>query len=629
MKNVFNFLNFNSKIKFFSQNRSLLATKEQSLADLNPYFIPLISQYNDVKELCKPKDRFHTYRTRSCANIRDRIKIESPAYEDELIGTKKAMPKVATDIDEYYQAEIYHERSRTKYRFQPKTEIIKLRELIRKKMDVYWMKEKMVLDQVNAIKQEHAMEQIKSQIKEYDEFLDAYKDKNYNHSVKMIHEVKNYYQETDRLRKTFEVLKTQIEPLNMSIFLLGNEFIRLTILKKFQYLVKPTEWRLEHDYMHRTETGELENTRDCIVYRDISNLWNRDNATVHTIKNFIENVYLKIEHEKICLFENGEAFLKAAVHKLRAKSFRFLLQFHLIAHKASDTAKQFTIVDEKNRLLLNHWTSLAKILSEKRVFMEGRRKAMEQSVMNIIAKPLEQSFSAEKLHNLRGLCKVLFKKIVLKTGDSSVGYSPVEEIAEVEEKVFKILKQLDQIPFERIRAIEEEIRMERKKKLIQAERAHKIELTLQHRITQLRRCLEKPPKKEKREGKLPISVLPKKPPKIPIKKPLLTPIEEDYVRAFTELGADGEIKFDKNAKIMIDRIRNESIPFYLDHLLDTLGFKVPKETPEDAERILFDEAKNFKYKDVLPNVRDKVKLWEKQSEAVKQENIRKTPYLYE
>lgn len=596
------------------------------------YFIPDICQYNFVKEMCKPKDKFHTYRTRSCANIRERIKVELPAYEDELIGTDKfkSVSKLATDIDDYYQAELYHERSRTQYRFQPRTEITKLRETLREKMDIYWIKERMVLDEVNEINRQVLMEKIESQALEFSKFLDDYKDESLNQTTKKTKQLKGCYEQTDRLRETLVELKVKLEPLQTSISVLGGEFIRLMTLKKFQYLLKPTEWRLKHDFIHRTPNKDLENPQDSINNRAIANLWNRNNATVNSIIDFIENVYLKNEHRMIRAFEDGEGLIRAT-QELQAKSCRSLLQFHLAAHASCDAEQEFTVLEDRKNSLINHWTHLVKVLSKKRVFMESRMKLMEQAALKVTDKPLEESVSAKQLHYLRGICRLAFQDIVLKNGDPSLAksYSSTEKIAEVEKKVFDILSKLDKIPRDKIDEIEMQIRKERKKKMLQAERAYKIELGIQNRIVQLQRCLQKPPKKEKHLGRLPMSVLPKKPSKIKIPKPLLTPIEEEYIRAFTELGENKAVKFDENAKRMIDRIKNESTPFYVDHLLDTLGYKLPKLSEVEAEKIFLDEAKNFKFKDVLPSVRNKVKMWEDQSEAVKQANIRKTPYLYE
>lgn len=610
----------------------MVTTREVPLLDLQPFVIPHISQYKLIKDLCKPKDKFHTYRTRSCANIRERNHIKSPDYENELIGTEefRMVSQVATDIDEYYQSEIYHERSRTKFRFQPITEIIKLRETLRKKMDIFWIKERMILDEQKAVKLEAMLKLIDIEIKVYDGFVDDYKKKIYVHATKTMHKVKSFYDETDRLQKLYQELKNNSEPLKMKIFLLGNEFVRLTVLQKFQYLLKSYEWRLINDRIHRTPVGQLEKYKDSITNRETAFLWKRENVTVYTIKDFIVTDYLPNEPKLITIFSSGGDILEA-FQLLRSKSYLSLLQFHLTAHTLTETEEEFIILEEKNNAYSNNLERLVQSLDKKRVFMKARSEEIQLLTLKMLDKPLEESVAAKKLRSLRGICELGYQKIILKNGDTSKSkYFPsTEKICEVEKKILNLFDALDEIPQEVISELEKEERNKRKRKLLLAKRAYKIELDVQNRVAQFQRCLTKPPKKIKREGKLPISVLPKKPSKIKIKKPLLTQIEEEYIRAFTELGDDSEVKFDKHAKLMIDRIQNESIPFYVDHLLQTIGIEVSKETNEATERILQDEAKNFKYKDILPSVRSQVKRWQIQSETTKKENIRKTPYLYQ
>lgn len=596
--------------------------------ELEPYFVPHIGQFNQVRELCKPKDRFHTFKTRSNANIRERIKIDSEPPGDELIDGKRCM--MATGIDEFYQVEFYHERSRSCFRFKPITEIVKLRETFRKKMDINWMKERMALDKIETLKQESIIEKTKLQMEKYEKFLSDYKEKSYHESMKAMKAVKVFYYETDQLKKRRDELVDSIDPLKMRIFYLGNAFVHLTILQKFQYLLKPSEWRLQHDHIHRTPEGSLESFKDSIANRETAQLWNRDSVSVFTIKDFILNDYLKCNRKPIEIFETGAA-LVAAYRELHSKSYRTLRQFHSFAQALADTEKDFMITSEKNDFAITNLNRLAQSLGKKRVFMEQRAKEIASMARRAREKPLADSFSSETLRSMRGICDNMFKHTVLRNGDASLinTYTAVEKTAEVEKKVLRLLEVLDKIPRDLSRQIEIDIRSERKRKLTLAERAYKIELNVQHRIAQLRRSLSKPPAKTKREGKLAMSVLPKKPSRVVIVKPLLTPIEEEYVRAFTELGSDGEIKFDESARQMIDRIKNESIPFYLDHLLDTLGIKMARETEAQAENVLRDEMETLKCKDVLSSVISHVKNWEKRCEKVKQDNIRKTTYLYQ
>lgn len=441
--------------------------------------------------------------------------------------------------------------------------------------------------------------------------------------------VKICYQETDVLRNRFEELESSISPLKMKIFYLGINFVRLTILQKFQLLLKPMDWRLKFDHMHRTVDGKLQAIKESISTRETANLWDRSNVTAYTIQNFILNEYVN-GPKPFCIFESAEKMV-TAIAELQSKSYRSLAQFHFLVHSLAETESDFLRSTQQNDLSLLKLTEGTKNLNKSRVFMESRWKEIESLAKRTTEKPLEESFAAKQLRSLRGHCEVIFQSVVLKEGDSSMTkyFTSVDKIAGVEKKVFQLLEQLDRIPTSVIDDTEREVRTERKRKLQIANRAQKIELNLEMRISQLRRCLQKPPKKEKREGKLPMSVLPKRPAKIKVEKTLLMPVEEEYIRAFTDLGSGaGEIKFDENAKMMIARIKNESIPFYVDHLLDKLGFKLSTASNDNMEKLLAEEMEFFKYKEFVPEVRNQVDLWLKHSEDEKKQNIDKTEYLY-
>lgn len=609
-----------------------MTTQLTAPEEVEPYIIPALGQLSYMKELCKPKDKFHTFRTRSCANIRERIKVESDAYNKELIGNKKckSVSKLATDIDEYYQEEIYNERSRTCFKFKPKTEMVKLRDLVRKKMDIYWMKERMIREHVSFLKQEASIRELDSQFDEYSNFLDDYKDKSYRHYLRMMQELNDHYLQTDELSKRRDALETLVEPLKMRIFNYGNDFVQLTILQNFQYLLMPTEWRNKYDFMHRAQDGSLENFRDSINKRETVNLWNRENMTAYSIRDFILDVHVTSNRQRMVTFESGEALL-ATIQELYTKSYRVLRHFHLEAHTLAETEKEFATLEETNGKCIDDLTYTLKAFEKKRIFMENRSTIVREiAESTIVGKPLSKAF--KKLRNLQGHCNFLFQNVALKNGDSSLtkSYKTVEKIAEVETKVLRLLDALDLVPKSISIPIEDEIRKELKQKLRVAEKAYSIELGVKHRVEQLKRLLAKPPKKQKREGKLPMSVMPKKSTKPEDSKPMLTSIEADYIRAFTEFGGESDVKFDESVKQMIERVKNESIPLYLDHLLDSLGFSTSENVEQKFDSIVLDEAENFKFKDnVLQRVRDHVKLWRKIRDKIKRENIRRTPYLYQ
>ncbi|CRK92367.1 CLUMA_CG005955, isoform A [Clunio marinus] len=264
----------NLKRKF--KNRSLLTTKDEEKS-LQPFTIPGIENYNIANELHKPKDRFHTHQTRSCANIRERIKIESPAYHDERIGNdlRKFPTRFATDIDESYQSEFYNERSRTVYKFKPKTYIRNLRETLRKNMEIQWMREKSIRDEVHRLENTKIYEDINKQIKEYEKLIE-YKateshqmlDKSMERMNELILSNRIKRQKHKEVTDKLEVIKT----------------------KNFQFLLKPIKWREQYDDFHMTPNGELEPVKTSIEQRSTAKLWDRNNNTFEVNEKYIEEL---------------------------------------------------------------------------------------------------------------------------------------------------------------------------------------------------------------------------------------------------------------------------------------------------------------------------------------------------
>lgn len=588
------------------QNRSLVTTQEQPPYETIPY---LVADINLMKKLVKAPDRFHTCRTRSCANIRERVKVESPAYEDELIGDNKM--KLAADMDDAYVKELYNHRSRTQYRFLPKTEIVKLRETVRSKMDSYYIQEKFILDKIHAENEAEVMQELQASITAYDNFLETFKEETHRKSMRTVEQVKKFYHATDELRVRHETLNSQIEPLKMKISYHANEFLLRITYEDIQYLLKPIEWRLQHDRLHRAaDSDELENFRESIEQRGKRNVWNRDNVTVMTIMSFINATYSMDEStqqqqviKKQKLFESGDDLLKA-FKSLQSKSFKALQKFTYAALMLTKLEHKSNELEERSEKFIARYQTSALQLHKRWSFMQSRVDETKANVLSLMAKPLEESFGAPLLRDVTALCSHLFED-KLAVDASAKHFTAIEKFGLIEKKVLDIFAALDKIPRSSgTDEVEMQVRIASKKKWRVAKRAYKIECNIELTMTQLERLLAKPKKRLIREGKLQRLVLPKSPPK-PIKiPPLLSPLEEKYARAFMKLTGDTEtVKFDESVLETIQKVKNESVPFYLDHFLAKRGFKVGKLNELQSEDILRDEEKLLKFKEVLPDVR--------------------------
>lgn len=106
------------------------------------YFDPFILEkvHNPEKGMKIMKN--YTSLMRSQSNIRKRLKVNAPTFDEERCGTQKTgnfYHRLVTEWDSYYINEIRHRP--TVQKFCVKTDIIKIREMVRKKFFLFFMQE--------------------------------------------------------------------------------------------------------------------------------------------------------------------------------------------------------------------------------------------------------------------------------------------------------------------------------------------------------------------------------------------------------------------------------------------------------------------------------------------------------
>lgn len=594
-----------------------------------PYFTGDLST---IKRLCKPPDRFHTRKTRSRANIRERVDVKTLDYDTELIGGKK--PQMTTDIDEFYLKELYNDRSRTEFRFKRLSTIEKLRKGFRQKIEAYYIKEQLMLDQIESLKQSKVIKKVVNTVDLYNAFLDEHKEKTHRGSMKSMQEVKKYYRTTSELQAEYDQIKSEIEPMKMKIFFIGNDYLRLSRYQLFQYLLMPMEWRVQHDHLHRNpDDGKLEDEIISLTTRETKNVWNRQNVTVEAIMDFINNVYCEQKWEMIVPFKTGKEML-VAMDILQSKSLKILSKFTYASMQLAIVMDQDNRLNKLNEKAISNYEFSTMALRKRWRILKQRSNAAIASLRELLQKPLEESFQTDLVYKLNAYLQCFMQVAATEgeTGGDPKHLSTLEKFKLVEKKILNIFAAIDAIPKEVFEEMERKVRRIRKKKERIAERAYKIELNIEHTMKQLERLYAKPAERKAKVGKLKRLFLPKQTFKIKELEPLLDPLEQEYCKAFMDLSDDADInqaKFDPQVKSAITKIRNEATPFYVDRFMESLGINIKKLNPLDVENIIKDEESRLKFKDILPHVREKVKFLEYLRELQKQADIKKTSYLYD
>lgn len=511
--------------------------------------VPDITQFNQIKELTKPSDKFHTFRSRSKANIRERINVDSREVDESF--------RIASDIDGNYVKEMFNERTREFYRFLPRTSAARTREILRRKLEICWMREKIIRTEIELKTESGEVADFEAQEKSYDDFLNDLKEQEFKKTMRMMQESKEPFKVLESLRNQHDELETRIEPLKMRIFVLANDFMRLLIYQNFQFLIKPLEWREEHDWIHKQADGSLEDVRESLESRMTKNLWSRDSMTVYSIKSFIEGEFAT-KPKPLRAFHSSEA-MQLALDENRMRSKQSLMKFHVVACSFDEARETFSELEITNQNCIVKMESNMRLLQQRRVFFEDRAVTLQLSVKELLKRPLRESISSTATRESATLVNFLFEKAILKNQDSSSSknYSLREKMMALERKVLDLLIEIDQMPPVTFKECEVETRNERRKKWKVAKRAFRIECELKEQILQFQRCIAKPPPKKIHKGKLPRSELPKKTPKPKPPTPPLTGLEQDFLRAFTNVDPRRrKVRFSENAKQTLGEIRN-------------------------------------------------------------------------
>lgn len=213
--------------------------------------------------------------------------------------------------------------------------------------------------------------------------------------------------------------------------------------------------------------------------------------------------------------------------------------------------------------------------------------------------------------------------------DETKYFTTVEKFASIENLVLQLLQKLDEIPDDIVKEEERKIRLKLSIQKRQGLRSFNIQKNLQHQLAQLKRTMQ-PPQTMTRSNKY-NRLRFKKKIEVEIPKPTLTSLQEEYIQAFTNIGSNNTpIQApDEATLIMIEKMKDSSTPFYVDHLLERLGFSLQKDIITEVEKRDGNEEDFIKYKEMIPDIRTRVNRWMKFKEIEKKNNIENTSYLYE
>ncbi|XP_017048981.1 uncharacterized protein LOC108093432 [Drosophila ficusphila] len=639
--------------------------------DEDPYrMLPFSGQHKEQADMLGPKDTFFTFSTRLRNSLRLRLEVPVPDVRQTLLGpgNRKYYGAVITDLDENYIEELKSRATIKSFKF--KTSIQLLKDAMRLKYESLLIQGQMVRTKIYDRMNERHWVDMKNTKNLYEALFAKWKKKEYNAAMMMVYQVKSYYETTDKLKQEFRDLERELMMLNMDIVFIEGHWIRCIMLQNFHYLMGDQDWRAENDWIHLVPKGgrhesyegeaageqaadtpedgsgeqaeneekekdekqleaELEPYDVSIARRGIVNIRVRDKDDAWAIRAFYYDVYMQKVHPILQVFPDAESFLQG-IDNLKNKTFMLLLEMHFTLSVHTELQGRLeTFVDWCTKDLREKQEYVAR-KSAKKFFMEDRALEMEHRVHQYLGRPIEETIADEDFNKHRAVLAEVWRRVVPDSvrGTSDVLPSTADMVAAVSDVVMEILAKFEHMDIEKVRSVEATLRKRRRYREKLSAQAYQVERRIDMEMKKVRRNLEPPFKKPKREGRLPRLFLKKR--VVPEKKEVLVISEntKNFVRAFREDGYTGD-QITHTSLLTVDNMQEQIVPFYFDHFLKINGY-----TPNYNFRTNVDlrdgpEFNRLKVREVLPDVLARLENWEMMHKKIMEENIQRNPKMYE
>lgn len=387
----------------------------------NPFQImPFSGQNKAQQELAAAKDSFFTFNTRLKNGLRLRLEVPVEDVTQNLIGkgANKYKGVVTTDIDEDYVAELKNRPPVKRIKFKSGQTFIK--DALRLKFESMLIQGQMVRTKIyDRLNEQHWTDMQRVKVM-FEKLFSKWEKREYDASMAVVYKVKNFYDETDRLKTEFKQLEREMIMLSMDIVFIEGHWVRCIMLQNFHYLLGDQEWRIENDWIHRLSSerededeseAKLESFDISISKRSTLNIRNREKDDAWAIKSFYEQVYSQNRHPNMVVFPNAETFL-AGLENLKTKTFLLLLEMHFTLALHSELQfKLESFIDWSNGDLKERQEYVSRKCA-KLYFMADRAKWLRQQALQFHDAPIEESFNDEQFHKDRAVIAEAWRRIV-------------------------------------------------------------------------------------------------------------------------------------------------------------------------------------------------------------------------
>lgn len=346
-------------------------------------------------------------------DIKDRLKVEIPQFDVELIGVKnkKYMNQLATEWDEYYQKEILN-RPRIR-RFKPRTIMKQIVDSLRLKYESIYKREYLTEKSI-IIEQEQLFTMQAEQFRDFCmAFFSNLTTTNYRQSMAKIQELRPMYELNDELTSELTSLQNELIQMKTAIIRAEGKVREATILQNVSYLMKEPNWREKNDWIHKKRDGSLETIKESIENRMTTNLRKRDEDSVWAIKEFFENNIFNNKRPALICFESPDAIIDT-IADFKVQLYLSLLKLDISTWTLVNLKHAYSTYIKWSAEFIENRKKYVEARCAKKYFLDVCATNMKKDAVELINGKLVETISEKTLRTLEALCNTLLIEVVPK-----------------------------------------------------------------------------------------------------------------------------------------------------------------------------------------------------------------------
>lgn len=346
-------------------------------------------------------------------DIKDRLKVDVPQYDTELIGVKnrKFISQLATEWDEYYQKEILN-RPRIR-RFKPRTIVKQIVDSLRLKYESIHKREYLT-EKLIVIEQEKLFTKRAEEFRDFCmSFFSNLTTTNYRQSMAKIQDLRPMYELNDELTTELTTVSNKLIQLKTAIIRTEGKVREATILQNVSYLMKELNWRSENDWIHKRSDGSLETIKESIENRLTTNLRKRDNDNVWAIKEFFEQNIFNNRRPALVCFESPDA-IKDTIVNFKVQLYLSLLKLDLSTWTLMNLKHAYNAYRKWSSDFIEQRKKYVEARCSRKYFLDVCAANMKKDAVQLINGKLVETFSEKTLRTLEPLCNTLFLSVIPK-----------------------------------------------------------------------------------------------------------------------------------------------------------------------------------------------------------------------